>query len=349
MTQVIDRADRLNYWVLVAVLTLAGTLGTHRAAGQDRWDRVIDLTGRWKFTIGDKPMWAERYYNDTQWEEVYVPSKWEEEGFHGYDGYAWYRISFNGANLPNKEETYSLILGYIDDVDEVYLNGKKIGASGGFPPRYHTAYNALRNYVLPNDLIDFAGRNVIAVRVFDEGLEGGIIRGNVGIYSNRNDRGLVVNLRGMWDFYLTGKRAIRMPTIDEQAVAALLSGPKSNWTKINVPGAWEHQGFHDYDGTAWYYKEFVIPKQLAGQDLVVVLGKIDDSDRTFLNGKLIGAMTAEWQQLRVYHITPEQYKVGAVNSLVVFVDDPQGFGGIYEGPVGIMKQTDFTRFMRWKN
>jgi hypothetical protein len=33
---------------------------------------------------------------------------------------------------------------------------------------------------------------------------------------------------------------------------------------------------------------------------------------------------------------------------MIYVDDPQGAGGIWQGPVGIMKQSEFTRFMRWR-
>ncbi|MFZ5971732.1 MAG: beta galactosidase jelly roll domain-containing protein [Bacteroidota bacterium] len=334
--------------LLIWIIATAGLCAAQTAQGQERWDRVLSLSGKWKFSIGDRAMWAERYYNDSNWEEVYVPAKWEEEGFNGYDGYAWYRTSFSGASLNSAEGSYSLILGYIDDVDEVYLNGKKIGASGGFPPHYHTAYNALRTYHLPKEFIDFKGRNVIAVRVFDEGLEGGIVSGDVGIYTNRTDKGLAVSLRGMWNFRITGRRNTRI-AVQEKDVAELMQGSKEGWEKISVPGAWEKQGFHDYDGTAWYHKEFLVPKELATEDLVLLLGKIDDSDRTFVNGRFVGAMTDQWLQLRAYPIPAGTLKPGAVNNVVIFVDDPQGFGGIYEGPVGLMKQTEFTRYMRWRD
>jgi hypothetical protein len=115
-----------------------------------------------------------------------------------------------------------------------------------------------------------------------------------------------------------------------------------------VPAIWESQGFGDYDGGAWYRKKFTIPKTLAGEDLVLLLGKVDDSDRTFINGKLVGSTTDNWQAVRYYHLQASQIKAGEVNTLMVFVDDPQGNGGIYEGPVGFMKQADFTRFLRWK-
>jgi sialate O-acetylesterase len=110
---------------------------------------------------------------------------------------------------------------------------------------------------------------------------------------------------------------------------------------------WETQGFDDYDGGAWYRKKFTLPKALVGEDLVLILGKIDDSDKTFINGKLVGTMTDAWQTIRYYPITSQQLKAGE-NTIIVFVDDPQGNGGIFEGPVGIMKQSEFTKYLRWK-
>ena len=90
--------------------------------GQD-WKQVIDLSGYWKFNIGDDNKWADYNFNDKNWEEVRVPSSWEDEGYHGYNGYAWYRKTFS---LPKNLENNSLYvtLGYIDDVDEVYFKRK---------------------------------------------------------------------------------------------------------------------------------------------------------------------------------------------------------------------------------
>jgi sialate O-acetylesterase len=122
---------------------------------------------------------------------------------------------------------------------------------------------------------------------------------------------------------------------------------KATWTKLTVPNTWESQGFEEHDGSAWYKKQFTIPKDLQGEDLVLLLGKIDDFDQTYFNGKVIGSTNA-YDKLRVYYIPSELVNAGAMNLLLVFVDDPQGLGGIYEGPVGVMKQTDFTRYLRWK-
>jgi hypothetical protein len=58
-------------------------------------------------------------------------------------------------------------------------------------------------------------------------------------------------------------------------------------------------------------------------------------------------MTDAWQTIRYYSISAQEVKVGE-NTIMVFVDDPQGSGGIFEGPVGIMRQSDLTKYLRWK-
>lgn len=334
-------------WRLLFLLaTWAVTVNARTLDTEERWKRVLNLEGQWKFTIGDNKKWADPKFNDGDWELIDVPSKWEDEGFYGYNGYAWYRTSFNGADLKSKGSTFNVFLGYIDDVDEVYVNGHRIGSSGSFPPKYHTAYNAMRKYFLPSEFINFNGRNVIAVRVYDAEIEGGIVSGDVGIYVDEDDTGLAVNLRGPWDFTIVDKKFGNFRS-DYPPGERRAPSEKSVWTKLNVPATWESQGYDDYDGSAWYRKQFMIPKELQGEDLVLLLGKIDDFDQTYFNGKVIGQTNAH-DKLRTYYIPSEMVNAGAVNLLLVFVDDPQGLGGIYEGPVGLMKQSDFTRYLRWR-
>lgn len=329
------------------LLMMTAVVCADRVHAQEKWDKLIDLKGKWKFSIGDKAAWANPTFDDSGWEEIYVPSKWEDEGFNGYNGYAWYRTSFTAAQLGPKIQGVNLLLGYIDDVDEVYVNGKRIGGSGSFPPRYHTSYDAFRSYYLDPAILNPKGKNVIAVRVFDAGIEGGIVSGDVGIFVNRSESGLTINLRGIWEFKLHGTRRLKGEMESSEVMTVATS--KDGWIEVPVPSYWENQGFPDHDGTAWYRKRFTVPKQFAAEDLVLILGKIDDSDRTYLNGKLVGSMTDRHDQLRFYFLKPGDFKTGTdTNTLLVFVDDPQGLGGIYEGPVGLMKQSEFTRFMRWR-
>lgn len=85
-----------------------------------------------------------------------------------------------------KGERLVLLLGKIDDFDEVYLNGEFIGATGYMednPDRveYHDEWLEYRDYKLKTGLLYFDGENVIAVRVYDGMLQGGIYEGPVGI------------------------------------------------------------------------------------------------------------------------------------------------------------------------
>jgi hypothetical protein len=335
-----------NWNVIFFSAFVITSLFSYSVSAEDKWKRIINLEGRWKFSIGDNKKWAAPSYIDKDWESIEVPANWEDEGFYGYNGHAWYRTTFNGADLQDKTWSFNLFLGYIDDVDEVYLNGHKIGTTGSFPPHFQTAYNALRNYIIPSEYLNFQGPNIIAVRVYDSEVAGGIVSGDIGIYSNETDRALTINLRGQWDFALSEKQ-FGSPRNKSTIVEKLTFPEKPQWSKIAVPSNWENQGYNNYDGSAWYRKQFVIPKKLQGEDLVLLLGKIDDFDQTYLNGKLVGS-TNSYDRLRIYHIPSDMINAGAVNLLMIYVDDPQGMGGIHEGPIGIMKQTEFTRYMRWR-
>lgn len=114
--------------------------------------KIEDLRGYWHFKLGDNMIYAERNYNHSSWDEIYVPEPWEDEGYHGYDGYAWYRKEFELSSRHIKN-SFFLSLGLIDDVAEIFLNGKKIGSSGAFPPNLQTAYNAKVRIPVPEGSI----------------------------------------------------------------------------------------------------------------------------------------------------------------------------------------------------
>jgi len=317
-------------------------LMTFQARAEDL-ERVFSLEGMWRFSIGDNERWADPQYDDEDWESIYVPSTWEDEGFYGFNGYAWYRKTFDGSLLPTDDNIY-LILGYIDDVDQVFFNGELIGSSGNFPPKYSTAYNAHRKYLIPNGLITFNGTNTIAVRVYDAGQAGGIVDGKVGLYINRDDVQFDIDLTGIWKMKIRDDEDRKEVDYDD-----------SDWDQVMVPARWERQGFNGYDGLAWYRKTFYLPQELAREELYLILGKIDDFDHAYLNGYLIGStkdyrpflMSRSFGQLRSYYIPNDILKPGKDNVIAIRVEDIGGDGGIYEGPVGIIRQAQFTRF--WRN
>lgn len=91
--------------MLKKLFTIALLLVTVATNAQDL-DRLLNLRGDWKFSIGDNTKWAEVNYDDSSWEEIYVPRRWESEGFNGYDGYAWYRTKFSGDELEKEGAHY---------------------------------------------------------------------------------------------------------------------------------------------------------------------------------------------------------------------------------------------------
>src|ERR1035437_8743980 len=103
------------------------------------------------------------------------------------------------TDVDLKDKSIYLSMGYIDDCDEVYVNGHLIGFSGSFPPNYYTAYNVMRMYPCPRDFINFNGDNVVAVRVYDDQLEGGITSGDIAVKTlelMQTD----INLEVQWKF-----------------------------------------------------------------------------------------------------------------------------------------------------
>ena len=217
------------------------------ASFAQRWDKVVSLRGYWKFSIGDDLKWAKPEYDDKSWEDMVVPSSWQEEGFHGYHGYAWYRKHFN-CTSDLKGRSIVLKLGRVDDVDQVYINGYLIGSSGTFPPKYQSAWNAWREYPVPEKYLNIGGSNVIAIRVYDSELEAGIVDGEVGLFENRDAMKLDIDLAGQWKFQIGDNMDWKEKKYDDK-----------KWSEILVPSQWETQGYKDYDGFAWYRTDVIIP------------------------------------------------------------------------------------------
>ena len=110
----------------------------------------------------------------------------------------------------------------------------------------------------------------------------------------------------------------------------------SSWPVMALPGQFEAVT-GDFDGAVWFRKNVELPEQMAGRDLALVLGPVDDMDRTYFNGKLIGSheISGFWQTERNYEVPKEIVKAGS-NTIAVRVLDNQGGGGIWGKP-GSMK------------
>lgn len=111
--------------------------------------------------------------------------------------------------------------------------------------------------------------------------------------------------------------------------------PGEPWSPVEVPAPISrHPGYRSGVQEIWYLKVFRLPSRIPAP-LALELGEIDDRDRTYLNGTLIGA-TGDWDAVeaqaydraRLYTPPPGLFRSAAVNILLVQVRGytPDDFG-----------------------
>jgi sialate O-acetylesterase len=111
--------------------------------------------------------YADAEFDHMKWKLLDAPGLWQRQGL-AINGAVWFRHPFT----VTKEEAngdFELELGPIDDFDETYVNGQKVGGIG---PENPEAYRTPRRYKVPKAALK-VGNNVIAVRVFDHFGDGG--------------------------------------------------------------------------------------------------------------------------------------------------------------------------------
>ena len=320
----------ISNYKLITILSIVFVVFSVIELKSENLKEIINLEGTWRFSIGDNPRWKDIEFEAKNWDYVSLPQRWESAGYLGYDGYAWYRKNFRVENNTDKTNLF-LVLGYIDDVDEVYLNGKLIGGTGVMPPVVKTSFTVLRKYPITKDMLNPEGENVIAIRVFDEYESGGIYKGPIGIFYDEDSELLLKDLSGNWN-------------IEDS------SGVNKS-SNIFVPGNLESRGFHSFNGTISFSKEFYIDESTDMENLIMVLGYIDGNEKVFLNGGEIGALddlrTSKNHDyppaniLRGYSLKNGQL-ISGLNKLEIIIDNNDSGGGIIEGPVGLIYKDNFS-------
>ncbi|MFD1601401.1 sialate O-acetylesterase [Flavobacterium artemisiae] len=103
-----------------------------------------------------------------------------------------------------------------------------------------------------------------------------------------------------------------------------------NWPEIKVPSLWENQQIGNIDGIVWMRKTIVLTADQAKKQAVLHLAKVDDEDKTYVNGVEVGTNNL-WDAKRVYQIPANVLKEGT-NVIAVRITDYSGGGGIYGDP-----------------
>ncbi|MGD1147346.1 MAG: diguanylate cyclase [Thermoanaerobaculaceae bacterium] len=158
----------------VALLAVAAAAG-----GQDSPPLVVErlptsLEGEWLFRVGHDPAFASPFRERRNWQRIHVPGPWQRQGWRGYNGHAWYRLSLViSSDLAGQD--LGLDLGRVSDVDEVFLNGRRIGSTGSFPPHFDKATLARRFYLIPREVLRLGQLNELSVHVYNDSSFGGLL------------------------------------------------------------------------------------------------------------------------------------------------------------------------------
>ncbi len=116
--------------------------------------------------------------------------------------------------------------------------------------------------------------------------------------------------------------------VDGKALWAAAALDESVWKEMELPTLWENRGLKELDGVVWFRKTIDLPESIVDSDVTLHLGKIDDSDITWINGTKVGETIDKYNQLRHYEIAPGVLKPGK-NVITVRVTDTGGGGGLY--------------------
>ncbi len=153
-----------------------------------------------------------------------------------------------------------------------------------------------------------------------------------------------IKLQNDWKFKTGDNPSYSKPVFDD-----------SGWKAVKVGQTWDKQGYEKLDGFAWYRVKFELPASLKKSSFIkdslrIYLGKIDDFDEVFLNGKPLGyngitlqpeasfpdsfnVEPSPWYKERVYRIAVDDKRLhwDRENVLAVRVWDRGGLGGMYAG------------------
>jgi len=124
-------------------------------------------------------------FDDSDWGTLQLPGRFDKLSSGEFDGVMWLRKEFA---MQDTNADYILDIGSIDDMDETYINGQKVGGLIGAG-----LASTPRKMIIPKSLL-VSGRNIIAIRVIDTGGPG-FVNGPITLTSNN---GNLISLAGNW-------------------------------------------------------------------------------------------------------------------------------------------------------
>lgn len=136
-----------------------------------------------KFRLGDRAEWKDPNFDDHDWQMIKTTARWGEQGVNQSNSYGWYRFKFvlpkELLDRSDLKQFIQINLGKIDDADEAFFNGVRIGGTGRLPDSpegYKDEWDVERHYSIAahHKAVRWGDENVIAVRVYNGLGDGGM-------------------------------------------------------------------------------------------------------------------------------------------------------------------------------
>ncbi|MFB3879721.1 MAG: glycoside hydrolase family 2 protein [Armatimonadota bacterium] len=124
----------------------------------------------------------------------------------------------------------------------------------------------------------------------------------------------VIPLNGVWRYQKDPER-----TGESRRLFAPETG-RGDWGEMTIPANWYKTEVGDYHGVIWFAREFELPKEMKGRQLMLRFGAVDYIADVWLNGEYLGRHEG--------FFAPFTFGVTAIaregkNTLVVRVDSPK--------------------------
>ncbi len=289
---------------------------------------TISLNSDWKFIQGDNLEYVLPGFDDSGWKTIKIDKIWEEQGYDPYDGFAWFRFKvlipsdlYKHAYL---QDSLRLFLGKINNFDQTFLNGKIIGINGKNVPENTTIDTAFlkapmqlwdheRRYVLAADdpRILWDKENVIAVRVFDQGGQGGLYTGNQAIS--------MVNIKE----YIAFDNQSNPFVFSDQTISKEFR-IKNTSKALTLAGSLLIKAFNKMTGAEVYNLQKEISLEpLSSQNYKIEFPQIDQSARIIYQYRFSGTNeTYEYREETPYILTPEAPASPRINGASVTAARP---------------------------
>jgi len=162
--------------MLALLLAVAATLPAAQAPQTPQpfpRSAVAELGTGWRFAVGDSAAWASPGHPDGTWRAVQVPASWSSLGLADLRGFGWYRLRYQIDTAYT--EPMGLRFQSVATAYEVFLDGRRIGGFGDFPPGYRPRSGVPATFAVPAAALT-RGEHVLAVRVYSDERVGGIDR-----------------------------------------------------------------------------------------------------------------------------------------------------------------------------